>query len=122
MENENKSFGVELILEKFSNGKEMYNTNPLFHQIVHMLLGNQDPLKIIEFVVLAHDLQTKTLVECMNKKPYPITVLLDLNISDKDIQSFVKDDNQTDNMVDYLKHFIEFLALNQKKYTKIEKK
>ena len=84
--NENKQFSVDIILEKFDNGQELYNTNPLFRQIIYMLANNHSIYQALEFVVKAHDLQTKSLVEEMNKRP--IDIIIKPDITSKEIEDF----------------------------------
>jgi len=90
MKTEKNEFAISLLLEKFENGEELYNTNPLFRQVIYMLAENTNPFQIIEFIVKAHDLQTKSLVNEMNKTPHSVNIVIKNNISKGDIEDFYK--------------------------------
>jgi len=123
MKTEKNEFAISLLLEKFENGEELYNTNPLFRQVIYMLAENTSPFQIIEFIVKAHDLQTKTLVNEMSKKPHPVNILIKNNINKDDIKEFYNDykNNNFDNdkypndndILDLLNKFLIFVIEKQ---------
>ncbi len=116
-----KDLKLQLILEKFHNGYELYNENPMFRQVVYMLLNDTDPISIIEFLVTAHDLQTKTLVDIMTKKSQePLQVKLDLDVTDEDLIKFIDEHKDQHDMMKIFKDFIKFLAINVEKPYKKE--
>lgn len=43
------------LISKFKNGEELYRKNPMFHQVIQMLLEGCDVYKVIEQIILAND-------------------------------------------------------------------
>jgi hypothetical protein len=124
MKTENNELAIYLLLEKFENGEELYNTNPLFRQIIYMLAENATPFQVIEFIIKAHDLQTKSLVNEMDKKPHPINIIINNNIGKGDIKDFYhhyKNNNEFDenrclndkDILDLLDEFLIFVIEKQ---------
>jgi hypothetical protein len=55
------------ILEKFPNGKERFNNDPLFNKVVMMIAHNGDFYKIIDTLVVSNNEILKSFTEYLLK-------------------------------------------------------
>lgn len=57
------------LINKFQNGQERYNTDPLLHSVVHQLLHGGDPIDIIDNLLLQNRELTNQLKKIVEKLP-----------------------------------------------------
>ena len=60
------------LLDKFTNGVERYENDPVFHQSMEMLYRGADPLKVLDTVLKMRQQTQELLVDYVRRSPMPL--------------------------------------------------
>lgn len=83
---------IEKYLERFDDGLERYNNDPLFRKVIDSLMYGHEPLKLLDQVLKICREQSKQIAILEESKPVQYVIE---NVSQKMLAELIKNSNNT---------------------------